>query len=90
MSQKVYIALQDIEDARPIIEAITDDNPHAVLLKYPAMVRIEAEGKLVIKRETIEEKVGRDFDLQELHLTLITLGGNIDETDDEFILQWKN
>ena len=58
-------------------------------MAYPAMVKIDAPGRLVIKRESIEERIGRHFDLRELHLNLISLGGNIDESDDEFILQWK-
>ena len=90
MSQNVYIAFQAVEDARPIIEAIEQDNPTAEVSQFPAMVRIEAPGRLVIKRETVEDLIGREFDLQEIHLSLITLGGNIDETDDEFILHWNN
>jgi phenol hydroxylase P2 protein len=54
------------------------------------MVKIDAEGSLTIHRNSIEELLGRDFDLQELHLHLITLSGNIDETDDEFTLSWAN
>ncbi|MGB1879631.1 MAG: MmoB/DmpM family protein, partial [Gammaproteobacteria bacterium] len=34
------------------------------------------------------ERMGRDFDLQELHVNLISLGGTIDEDDDEFVLSW--
>jgi len=44
----------------------------------------------VIRRETVEEQMGRDFDLQELHVNLITMSGHVDETDDEFALSWKN
>jgi phenol/toluene 2-monooxygenase (NADH) P2/A2 len=44
----------------------------------------------VIKRESIEERLGRPFDLQELQVHLITLSGNLDETDDEFSLSWAN
>ena len=32
---------------------------------------------------------GRDFDLQELHINLISLSGHIDETDDELTLHWN-
>jgi phenol hydroxylase P2 protein len=84
----VFIALQANDTSRPIVEAIMADNPHAQLEDQPAMVRINAENHLVIKRESVEELIGRPFDLQELHLSLITLGGNIDETDDEFTLSW--
>lgn len=87
---KVFIAFQVNDDTRSIIEAILADNPHAVLNEAPAMVKIDAEGSLTIHRSSIEALLGRDFDLQELHLNLISLSGNIDETDDEFTLAWAN
>jgi phenol hydroxylase P2 protein len=34
--------------------------------------------------------IGRDFDLQELQVNLITLSGHLDEDDDQFTLAWKN
>lgn len=84
----VFIAFQTNEDTRPIIEAIVEDNPHARVNEQPAMVKIDAEGKLVIRRASIEERIGREFDLQEMHINLITLSGNVDETDDELTLSW--
>ena len=89
MSQ-VFIAFQTNEDTRPIIEAILADNPHAVLEQQPAMVKINAEGSLTVKRASIEALIGRDFDLRELQVNLITLSGHLDEDDDAFTLAWKN
>jgi phenol hydroxylase P2 protein len=43
----------------------------------------------VLKRETVEDIVGMDFDLQSFHINLISLAGNIDETEDELTLEWK-
>lgn len=86
----VFIAFQTNENTRPIVESILADNPHAVLDEQPAMVKINAEGSLVIKRESIEERIGRDFDLQELQVNLITLSGHLDEDDDQMTLAWKN
>lgn len=86
----VFIAFQTNEDTRPIVEAILADNPNAVLDEQPAMVKINAEGRLVIKRESIEERIGRSFDLQEMQINLITLSGHIDEDDDQFTLAWNN
>jgi phenol hydroxylase P2 protein len=54
----------------------------------PGMVKIDCPGRLTVRRESIELKIGRDFDLQELHINLISLGGNIDEDDDELVLAW--
>jgi len=90
MMSTVFIALQANEDTRPIIEAIVIDNPQAVVKREPAMVKIDAPGRLVINRTTIEEQLGRSFDLQEMQIHLITLSGHVDETDDALTLSWNN
>ena len=87
---KVYIALQDNEESHYIVEAIEEDNPDATVIYQPAMIRIENEGFLAIKRETVEDKMGRDWEVQALHVNLITLGGNVDEDDDQISLTWNN
>lgn len=86
----VFIALQANEETRPIIEAIEIDNPEAVVNREPAMIKINAQGLLVIRRETIEEQMGREFDMQELNINLITLSGNVDEDEDALTLSWDN
>ena len=86
---KVYIALQDNEESHYIVEAIEEDNPDATVIYQPAMIRIENEGFLAIKRETVEDKMGRDWEVQALHVNLITLGGNVDEDDDRLTLTWN-
>lgn len=85
-----FIAFQKNDDSRCIVEAILDDNPGAMVDDQPSMVKIDVPNRLVIKRETVEEKIGRSFDLQELQLHLITISGNLDETDDEFTLSWNS
>ena len=86
MADKVFIAFQNNEEARPIIEAILEDNPDAVANYSPGMVKIDCDGRLVVKRERVEEKIGREFDLQEMHINLISLSGNVYEEEDEFVL----
>ncbi|WP_051362434.1 MmoB/DmpM family protein [Solimonas soli] len=85
----VFIALQTNDESRRIIDAIEADNPHAKVNAFPAMVKIDAPGRIVVRRESIEERLGRAFDLRELQLHLISLSGNIDESDDEFVLHWR-
>lgn len=86
----VFIAFQTNEETRPIVEAIVDDNPAVEVEEQPAMVKLTAPGTLTIRRETIEEKIGRDFDLQEMQINLITLSGHVDEDDDHFTLSWNS
>lgn len=85
---KAFIAFQKNDDSRCIVEAILEDNPGAIVDDEPSMVKIDVPNRLVIKRETVEEKIGRSFDLRELQLHLITISGHLDETDDEFTLSW--
>jgi phenol/toluene 2-monooxygenase (NADH) P2/A2 len=85
----VFLVLQANDDTRPIVEAIIQDNPEAKLDEQPGMVRIYAPGSMVLRRETVEEMTGRDFDLQEMHVHMISLSGHVDETDDELTLAWN-
>ncbi|MGB3072164.1 MAG: MmoB/DmpM family protein [Ottowia sp.] len=84
----VFIAFQRNEETRGIVSAIVADNPAAIVNEQPAMVKIDVPSRLVIRKSTVEEELGREFDLQELQVNLITLSGHIDETDDEFALSW--
>ncbi|NCF18000.1 MAG: monooxygenase [Haliea sp.] len=88
MPENVFIALQNTPEAQPIIEAIVADNDNAVVNESPGMVKIDCPKRLVLRRETVEEKLGQEFNLQDIHLTLISLSGNIDEDEDEFVLHW--
>ncbi|MBS0389616.1 MAG: MmoB/DmpM family protein [Proteobacteria bacterium] len=84
----VFIAFQKNEESRAIVSAILADNPGAIVSDQPAMVKIDVPHRMVIRKSSIEQEIGRDFDLQEMQIHLITLSGNIDETDDEFTLAW--
>lgn len=84
----VFIAFQKNEDSRAIVNAILADNPNAIVNDQPAMVKIDVPRHMVVRRATIEEELGRDFNLQEMQIHLITMSGNVDETDDEFTLTW--
>jgi phenol/toluene 2-monooxygenase (NADH) P2/A2 len=86
----VFIAFQANEESRPLVEAIVADNPNAQVVHSPGLVKIDAPDRLTVRRETIEEITGRPYDLQLLHINLITLSGHIDEDDDQFSLSWKH
>lgn len=88
-SDTVFIAFQANDDTRPIIEAIEADNPDARVVHFPAMIKVDAPGRLVVRRRSIEERVGRTYDLRELQINLVSLSGNIDESEDEFVLCWN-
>ncbi|MDT7837046.1 MmoB/DmpM family protein [Aquabacterium sp. OR-4] len=87
--QPVFIALQANNDTLPIVQAIAADNPLAVVDELPGLVKLTAPGRLRVCRASIEEAMGRAFDLREVHIHLVSLSGEIDETDDEFTLLWR-
>ena len=86
----VFIAFQHNEESRPVVDAILADNPAATVAHSPGLVKIDAPDRLTIRRETIERQTGRRFDLQSIHVNLVTLSGHIDEDDEQLTLSWKH
>lgn len=89
MSQIASITLQDNDDARPIIDAILADNPGVRVMHMPGAVKLDRDNSIVVNRASVEERLGRAWDPQELHLVIISMAGNLDEDDDYFALEWK-
>lgn len=85
---KVFIAFQDNEESRPIVEAVLADNAEATAAYTPGLVKIDCPERLVIRRASIEDNTGQPFNLQQLQINLVTLSGHVDEDDDEFSLSW--
>jgi len=89
-ASKVSITFVNSDDSRSIIDAIVADNPGAEIITMPSVVKIDHTGSLVVNRASVEERLGRAWDIQEMHLSLVTLSGNVDEDDDRFVLAWRN
>ncbi len=85
---KVFIAFQDNEESRPVVEAVLADNPEATAAHTPGLVKIDCPRHLVIRRASIEAITGQSFDLQQIQINLVTLSGHVTEDDDEFSLSW--
>lgn len=85
---RVFIAFQDNEESRPVVEAVLADNPQATAAHTPGLVKIDCPARLVIRRASIEALTGQPFDLQQLQINLVTLSGHVNEDDEEFSLSW--
>ena len=85
---KVFIAFQDNEESRPVVEAVLADNHEATAAHTPGLVKIDCPRHLVIRRASIEAITGQSFDLQQIQINLVTLSGHVTEDDDEFSLSW--
>ncbi len=89
MTKPVSISLQNSQDGLAIVEAILADNPAAERKSFPAMTKVDCPGRLEIRADSVSERLGRDWDPQEIHLSVISLSGSVDEDDGAFILFWR-
>jgi phenol hydroxylase P2 protein len=89
--RQVGIDLQDSEETRALVEAIRADNPELVIRRLPGLVKVQAAGLIVINRETVEQKLGRDWETGEFQLALVSYAGNFSEwDDDQIIVKWEH
>jgi phenol hydroxylase P2 protein len=93
-SQKVRtvgVDLQDSEESRPLLEAIEEDNPEANLLRMPGLVKVQAPRELVIRRETVEQRMGREWETHEFQMNIVSYSGHIAVwDDDEIVIKWEH
>ena len=76
------------EIAVAALEAIQEDNPEKeiIVADHGTYVRIEAAGGLVIRKKTLEDILGRSFNMQELQGNMSSFSGQIETGDDE--IRW--
>lgn len=70
---------------KAVIEAAQEDNPDKKIVvdDQMAYVRIYTDGELILRRETLEEALGRPFQMAELELNLATFSGRIETSQDQ-------
>ena len=87
----VGVDLQDSEDTRALVDAIEDDNPDVTLRRMPGLVKLQTPGQLVIRRQTVEQRMGRPWETHEFQLSIVSYVGNIDVwDDDEIVIKWEH
>ena len=75
----------------PVIETANIDNPGKEIRvdDKRAYVRIEADDELILTRETLEEQLGRPFNMQELEINLASFAGQISADEDQIRFYFK-
>jgi toluene monooxygenase system protein D len=70
--------------AQAAVEAAEMDNPDKEILvdDKVAYLRISAEGELILTKESMEECLGRPFQMQDLEINLSSFAGQIDANTD--------
>lgn len=71
--------------AKAVAEAAEIDNPGKAISVDDkiAYLRIQTDGEMVICRKTIEELLGRPFQMRQLEIDLSSFAGAIDMTADQ-------
>ena len=87
--QPVSITLQNSQEGAAIADAIMADNPGAQRRSMHAMTKIDCPGRLEIRANSVSERLGRDWDPQEIPMSVISLSGTVDEDDDYFAVYWR-
>jgi phenol/toluene 2-monooxygenase (NADH) P2/A2 len=77
--------------ATAIIAAIEEDNEGVVVEDFSVYKKVKVPGKLVLNRETVEEHLGADFEMDQIHLVMSSYFGFITDWDEEHLtIEWEN
>jgi toluene monooxygenase system protein D len=84
-NNRVGPVIRACDIARAVVDAVHDDNPDKVIVvdDQMAYVRIYTDGELILRRLTMEEALGRPFQMSELELNLATFAGRIDMSQEQ-------
>lgn len=79
-NNKVGPILRSGDVANAAAEAVKIDNPDqkVVIEDRMAYIRIQCDDECVLTRQTMEEMLGRPFEMRELELNLSSFAGQID------------
>ena len=81
---KVGPVLRSGEIANAAVEAVQQDNPgrEITVSDHIAYVRVAIDQECIIRRETMEQMLGRPFRMQEIETDLSSFAGQITLTED--------
>ena len=86
LTKAVGPVMQSGDVANAVVAAAEEDNPgrEIHLEDRGAYIRIDVENECVIRRQTVEDMIGRPFKMYELEAFMSAFNGQI-ETDTEFV-----
>lgn len=93
IEQRAYVGM-DLDTSggsivTAIIAAIQEDNEGVVVDDYMVYKKVKVPGKMILKRETVEEHLGADFDMDRVHIVMSSCFGFITDWDEEqIIIEW--
>lgn len=84
VSHKCGVTMNDSADARVIAE-LMGEKPGIEVLYYPAMIRLDAEGKMTFDMEELSESLGRGFTTYDFEVVMSTHYGRMVMIDENTV-----
>ncbi len=79
------------DDNRRVVEAIEQDNLEVVVTHLPGIIKVQTPGPLVVRRETVERLLGREWETHEFQMAIVSYYGHIAEwDDDQIVIRWDH
>jgi len=85
ISHKCGVTMNDSVDARVIAE-IMGEKPGIEVLHFPALIRIDTEGKLTFDMEELSEALGRTFTAYDFEVVTSTHYGRMVMVDENTVV----
>lgn len=84
-NNRVGPILRSGDVANAAVEAVELDNPEKeiVIEDRTAYIRIQCDDECILTRQSMEEMLGRPFEMRELELNLSSFAGQIDTTPEQ-------
>jgi phenol hydroxylase P2 protein len=74
-----------------MIAAIQEDNEDVIVEDFMVYKKVKAPGQMVLKRETVEEHLGADFEMDQVHIFMSSCFGFITDWDEEHLtIEWED
>jgi phenol hydroxylase P2 protein len=90
-ARPVGVHLQDNDENRSVVDAIEQDNPDVAVKHMPGLVELQTVGQLVVRRATVESKLGRPWETHEFQMAIVSYIGHIAQWDeDEIVIRWDH
>ncbi len=89
ISHRCGVTMNDSVDARVIAE-VMQEKPGIEVLYYPAMIRLDTEGKMTFHMEELSEALGRTFTAYDFEVVMSTHYGRMVMLDENTVVLFGN
>jgi propane monooxygenase coupling protein len=89
VSHKCGVTMNESVDSRVIAE-VMGEKPGVEVLYYPAMIRIDTEGKLTFDMKELSEALGREFTPYDFEVVMSTHYGRMVMIDENTVVLFGN